>query len=190
MARIHRRGISSDSLISLLITLLPLSIATPVLPTPEALGRAYGLYGFDKIALLNRLKKTTRHLIEWDETYTLENAAGQAASCQMIDYDIYSWHWDALKTTQMESQLNYFTHGRGAAGIFGFAKSSTLLSPWEEWQDLKRIVHQWENSPEYSGEHRALMLTDKIGCAVMPGCIHDNDYYTILVCLLSPKYVY
>ena len=59
---------------------------------------------------------------------------------------------------RMQSQLDYFTHGRGAAGIFGVAKSSTLLSPWEEWQDLKRIVHQWEKAPEYSGEHKAVSL--------------------------------
>jgi len=174
-------------LMSLLLTILPISLAAPVLPTPEALGRAYGLYGFDKDNLLNRLSKSTKHLIEWDESYTLENAAGVAASCDMIKYDIYSWHWEPLKTPQMQSQLDHFTHSRGAAGIFGVVKSSTLLAPWEEWQDLKRIVHQWEKSPEYSGEHKALMHTDKIGCAVMPGCIHENDYYTVLVCLLSPK---
>lgn len=172
---------------SLLITIFPICFASPVLPTPEALGKAYGLYRFDRDNLLNRLSKTTKHLIEWDKTYTLENAAGIAASCEMIDYDIYSWPWTVLKTEQIQSQLNHYTHGRGASGIFGFVKSSTLLAPWEEWRDLKRIVHQWEKSPEYSGEHKALKLTEKIGCSVIPGCVHNQEYYTVLVCLLSPK---
>ena len=50
-------------LLSLLLTILPVNLAVPVLPTPEALGRAYGLYGFDKDNLLKRLTKATKHLI-------------------------------------------------------------------------------------------------------------------------------
>ena len=57
-------GIATEmGLLSLLMTLLPMSMAAPVLPTPEALGKPYGLYGSDKENLLKRLTKSTKHLI-------------------------------------------------------------------------------------------------------------------------------
>lgn len=174
-------------ILNLLIAIVPPCLSAPLLPTPEALGRAYGLYGYDKDNLLKRITKMAKHLVEWDPTYTLENAAGLAASCDMINHDVYSWQWDALKKPGPAGQLKHYTRGRGASGIFGFVKSSTLLTPWREWQDLNLIIQQWEYAPEYSGEHRAISSTEKIGCAVMPGCISNKEYYTGLVCLLSPK---
>lgn len=117
----------------------------------------------------------------------LENAAGLASSCDMIDHDIYTYDWPHLQTPQVKSQLNHYTNGRKATGIFGFTHSSTLLTPWTEWRDLNIVVSQWEAAPDFAGEHRLIMNSEKIGCAVTPGCMKYGNYYTLLVCLLSPK---
>lgn len=166
----------------LLASVPPCLSAPPVLPTPEALRIAYGLYDFDKEKIVNRMTKVANHPIVWDPTYTLENAAGWAVSCDMIDGDPRR-RWKKLERRRASRMLRRYTSGRGTLRNFGFVKSSTLLTPWREWQDLRHIVGQWERSPKHSFWREAIKSTDRIGCSVMPGCYNRNDYYTVFVCI-------
>jgi len=168
---------------------LSVVVLTVMCLLPEsAHGRGYALFKKDKeriVALVNKFKAGHGNdlKVSWDRK--LENTAGLECECGMIPHTSASWGWAVVARFQRHFNL-YFGHEVG--GLLASTRR-TAGDPYEnQWKDIKLIVNGWYKQGVTSEEHKQLLQSKRMGCAIFPTCyVGDTTLMTVLTCVFAPK---